>query len=116
MRLKEIIRNSPEASLERILHAREERVCRQNQMRINNNCPLVCITLNIPGAHKSHVLAKEAFRIAEETMLSRITASKMQVTEIHHSAGCTGYEGIYAVEGKAAQLKNKVTLLKFRIG
>ncbi len=63
------VRQAPEASLEDMLRARDERVERQRSFLAGNACSLVSVTLNIPGAHKAHPLVEKAFAIARAAVL-----------------------------------------------
>ncbi len=106
MALIDIILDSPEVRLEEMLQARESRAERQQTILAEHCCPLVCITLNMPGSHKAHALAEKAFFIAREAMLSQLDRAGLPVRVIRDHFGKAGFEGFYAVDGDAEKVKS----------
>ncbi len=106
MALIDIILDSPEVLLEEMLEAREVRAERQQTILAEHECPLVCITLNMPGSHKAHALAEKAYFIAREALLSQLARASMTVRVVRDHLGKTGFEGFYAVDGDARAIKS----------
>ncbi len=81
MTLNDIIAAAPEVSLEEMLLAREARAERQRQMLKGCSLPLVSVTLNIPGPHKAHRLAEQAYGTVRALVQARLEKGGMAVRQ-----------------------------------
>ena len=88
-----------------MLAARERRVYLQQELIRRFGCPLICLTLNIPGPVKVLPFTPEAF----EEGCRRIENALAGLGAV--PAGCerirekTGFEALYSVDGEALALK-----------
>ncbi len=105
-KLDDIIAAAPKVSLDEMLFAREIRAERQKEILALYSLPLISITLNIPGPHKTHSLAKQAYTTLQKVLPKCL---KKQGIPIHHQfeiAENTGFESIYVVKGIPSTIKH----------
>ncbi len=106
MAIDDSIRSGPPVTLEEMLAAREERAARQKRMAAARpGLPLVSFSLNIPGAHKAHPLAREAFRLGCALLERELERAGMAVAERDAREADAGCDLIAAVDGDAGAVK-----------
>lgn len=91
--------------LEDVLHAREKRVQRIEELVRQHNDPLVSIKVNIPGPEKDHPLYRRALEIGEEAFKELLVTRN---TTVHHREThwlLTGAEQYLVVAMDAMELK-----------
>lgn len=108
------ITGTEEVTLQDMLDARERRAMAQRRLLNSYGCPLICLTLNIPGPVKVPPLAPAAFlegcrRIEEGLKLLGLKPCfKEEVREK------TGWEAIYCVSGEPEAIKAKMAAAEDR--
>lgn len=87
--------------LNRVLENKEQRVKKQEELRLAHGSSLLSLTINIPGRIKDGSEAKYIYDIA----LKEIDKFALHVKEKVLTCKETGYEAIYAIEIEASELK-----------
>ena len=99
------------ASLLEILEAREQRVLRQKELLAQENLPLVCFTLNIPGPEKDSPLIQKGFQLGLR-LLENALGAHIQHRESRLTAA--GWEGFLRVDRVPEKLKRITAYLEDR--
>lgn len=99
------------ASLLEILEAREQRVLRQKELLAQENLPLVCFTLNIPGPEKDSPLIQKGFQLGLR-LLENALGAHIQHRESRLTAA--GWEGFLRVDMVPEKLKRITAYLEDR--
>lgn len=92
-----------EASLQEILHAREQRVQIQKQLLAHFQKPLLCFTMNIPGPQKLNRDVSIGFAVGNWLLCDALDSKQVLHTQIYRRA--TGCESFYVVDMPATELK-----------
>lgn len=100
------------ASLLEILEAREQRALRQKELLAQENLPLVCFTLNIPGPEKDSPLIQKGFGLGMR-FLEKALGSHLQHRESRLTA--SGWEGFLRVDMAPEPLKRITACLEDRV-
>lgn len=108
------IPGTEEVALQDMLDARERRAMAQRRLLSAYGCPLVCLTLNIPGPVKVPPLAPAAFlegcRRIEEA-LGQLGLKPRFKEEVREK---TGWEAIYCVLGQPEAIKAQMAAAEDR--
>ena len=99
-------------TLEEMLAARDTRAARQSALLARFGCPLLCLTMNIPGPVKVPEGAERAFHLALERIdrARKDLGAQVLHREIHVEK--TGCEALYAVQAEAEAQKERMTRLE----
>ena len=89
--------------LEQMLAARERRAQTQRQLLERYGAPIICLTLNIPGAYKLYPLARRAFDEGCRVVFARL--GKLPAVHKSQNIDLTGCEGYFCVDAAPQQLK-----------
>ena len=95
-----------------LLDSRESRAALQRTLLASHRVPLVCVTLNIPGAVKCFPLADRLFHWGMAQAEAIFLAMHWRVTERQDRTLPTGYEGFFAVDAPPELLKIRLTELE----
>lgn len=95
-----------------MLAARDTRAARQSALLARFGCPLLCLTLNIPGPVKVPEGTEQAFDLALERVgrALRDLGAPVLHREVHVEK--TGCEALYAVQADPEALKERMTRLE----
>lgn len=99
-------------TLEEMLAARDTRAARQSALLARFGCPLLCLTMNIPGPVKVPEGAERAFHLALERIDRALEDLGVRVLHRETHVEKTGCEALYAVQTKAEDLKERMTRLE----
>ena len=99
-------------TLEEMLAARDTRAARQQALQRRFHCPLLCLTLNIPGPVKVPPGAQQAFALALERVDSALADMGAAVLHRESHVEKTGCEAFWAVQCDPAALKARMTQLE----
>ena len=107
------ITNPTPITLEQLLIAREQRQERQNQLLQQYHCPLISLTINMPGkyklTHDSYLLFNEAVS-AIETLIRK---EKWLILHQYLHAPITGCEGFWVIaDHEAIEIKRSLIELE----
>jgi holo-ACP synthase/triphosphoribosyl-dephospho-CoA synthase len=97
--------NCTPVALEEMLAAREKRAATQRELIERHKSPLICFTMNMPGAYKRFSLLEKAFDEGSRMILRRIKDIGAKLAFHTENRESTGFEGFYAVKADAAALK-----------
>ena len=95
-----------------MLAAREHRAARQSALLRRFGCPLVCLTMNIPGPVKVPEGAERAFALALERVDGALAQLGAAVLCREISVEKTGCEAFFAVQADPQALKARMTALE----
>lgn len=103
-------------SLSQILDAKEQRVCRQQEMmsRETGNSPktLISFTLNIAGAIKSFPLFTQAFVEGKRQILRELSYAGVEILEKREFCGKTGDECYWLVRESPKKIKELMVAIE----
>lgn len=102
----------PEASLEDVLAARDNRSALQQRLLYLYRKPLICFTLNMAGPVKSFPLAKETFLQGKKEILSLLSANGFALPHYEESLTAAGSQGFFVVAAHALTLKKLLVQLE----
>lgn len=94
-------------TLAEMLSAKEARKERQDQVRTAHACPIVSITINMPGPRKALPVLSEL----RDYAVSRLK-EKLQVVYQSATDSFTGPEALLAVHGEGAEIKKAAELIE----
>jgi len=97
-------------TLEEILDARERRAERQARLTALFRCPLLSMTLNLPGRVKRTPLSSYYFHESLRRLKARLKAMGAAVAREELTAGPTGDESVLAVTGISALTLKKLAV------
>lgn len=97
-------------SLEEVLEARDRRAALQKQLLGRTRCPLICMTLNLPGRVKRTPLSSFFFDREKSRLLSRLRALGAETAATIRLEEDTGEELLLAVRGFSAPALKSLTL------
>lgn len=102
---KDYFSTATAVTLEQMLESREQRVQTQQTLIERFGKPLICFTLNTPGAYKLYPLARRAFAEGGRAIERELQSSRLTVLHYQSSLAATGCEGYYVVDAGAPTLK-----------
>lgn len=97
-------------SLEDVLEARDKRAAIQEKLLTETRCPVLSITLNIPGGVKRTALSSFFFDREKARLLASLRTLGARLVADESRRADTGDESILAVEGLAASALKLLTL------
>ena len=100
-----------EVALEDMLNARERRAAIQRSLLDEFHCPLVCLTLNIPGPVKVLDRVPEAFDRGCRRILDVLDEAGFTVLRQLVIREKTGYELFLSVNGDAVEIKERMAAM-----
>ena len=98
-----------EVSLTDMLDARERRAALQRELLSAHRCPLVCLTLNIPGPVKVLELVPQAFEEGERRIREALSLAGLAAGGCREIREKTGYEAFFWVDGDPLAIKRAVS-------
>lgn len=101
-----------EVSLYDMLEARERRALAQKNLLEQHHCPLICLTLNIPGPVKVLDGVPEAFEEGCRRIEAALSQNKIPIVDQKAVYEWTGYEAIYCAEGDPMALKSMMVSIE----
>ena len=101
-----------EVALEDMLNARERRAAIQRSLLDEFHCPLVCLTLNIPGPVKVLDRVPEAFGRGCRRILDVLDEAGFTVLRQLVIREKTGYELFLSVNGDAVEIKERMAAIE----
>ena len=114
--LLDSLKQQEPVSLSQILDAKEQRVCRQQEMmsRETGNSPktLISFTLNIAGAIKSFPLFTQAFVEGSRQILRELSYAGVEILEKREFCGKTGAECYLLVRESPKKIKELMVAIE----
>lgn len=107
-----MVAETGEASLDEVLAAREQRVARQREALARWGCPVISLTLVMPGPLKDSELARFLQKEAVAEIDALCTRQGWQVHSFESIQQKAGPEALYAVAVDAQTLKLALTQLE----
>lgn len=92
-----------------MLDARERRAALQRELLEAHRCPLVCLTLNIPGPVKVLELVPQAFEEGERRIREALSLAGLAAGGCREIREKTGYEAFFWVDGDPLAIKRAVS-------
>lgn len=95
-----------------MLDARERRVFQQNNLLHTHQCPLVCLTLNIPGPRKFFNGVPEVFEEGCKRIESLLRQHEVFIKQAEYRKEKTGCEAFYSVDANPVMIKQLMVNLE----
>ena len=95
-----------------MLHARDERVLRQQDLIRRHAAPLISFTMNIAGSIKNDALIRRAFQEGASRIRAVLHSLHLPVLEYAESMAFTGCEALWAVRAEASVLKARMCAIE----
>ena len=95
-----------------VLRARDERVERQNAFLRRHGCALISFTMNVAGSIKRDALIERAFREGQRRIARELERMSVPVPEFCETLAFTGCECLWAADGDAQTLKQRMCAIE----
>lgn len=95
-----------------VLRARDERVERQNAFLRRHGCALISFTMNVAGSIKRDALIERAFREGQRRIARELERMSVPVPEICETLAFAGCECLWAADGDAQTLKQRMCAIE----